>query len=53
MLVLVDQAPLPVEVRVKSSKQLLGGKLVEGYGLTESSPFTHSKFFMGKAEFAR
>lgn len=34
-------APLPVEVRQKF-EELTGGKLVEGYGLTESSPVTHT-----------
>ncbi len=33
-------APLPVEVRQKF-ESLTGGRLVEGYGLTESSPVTH------------
>ncbi|AGL03367.1 long-chain-fatty-acid--CoA ligase [Desulfoscipio gibsoniae] len=33
-------APLPVEVQEKFER-LTGGKLVEGYGLTESSPVTH------------
>ncbi|WP_043934174.1 AMP-binding protein [Bacillus sp. EB01] len=36
-------APLPVEVQEKFEK-VTGGKLVEGYGLTESSPVTHSNF---------
>lgn len=34
-------APLPLEVRRKFEK-LTGGKLVEGYGLTEASPITHA-----------
>jgi len=34
-------APLPIEVRQKF-EELTGGKLVEGYGLTESSPVTHT-----------
>lgn len=34
-------APLPVEVKEQFEK-LTGGKLVEGYGLTESSPVTHA-----------
>jgi long-chain acyl-CoA synthetase len=33
-------APLPVEVQ-KKFEQLTGGRLVEGYGLTESSPTSH------------
>lgn len=33
-------APLPVEVQ-KKFEQLTGGRLVEGYGLTETSPMTH------------
>ncbi|MDR7000918.1 AMP-binding protein [Neobacillus niacini] len=36
-------APLPVEVQQKF-EDVTGGKLVEGYGLTESSPVTHSNF---------
>ena len=34
-------APLPVEVQEQFEK-VTGGKLVEGYGLTESSPVTHA-----------
>ncbi|HBZ82399.1 MULTISPECIES: AMP-binding protein [Brevibacillus] len=34
-------APLPIEVKLKF-EELTGGKLVEGYGLTEASPVTHS-----------
>jgi long-chain acyl-CoA synthetase len=33
-------APLPVEVQ-KKFERLTGGRLVEGYGLTESSPVSH------------
>lgn len=40
-------AALPVEVQNKF-EQLTGGKLVEGYGLSESSPITHSNFIWGK-----
>ncbi|ANB60478.1 long-chain-fatty-acid--CoA ligase [Anoxybacteroides amylolyticum] len=36
-------APLPVEVQQKF-EQITGGKLIEGYGLTEASPVTHSNF---------
>lgn len=36
-------APLPVEVK-KKFEQLTGGRLVEGYGLTETSPVTHANF---------
>lgn len=36
-------APLPVEVQQKFEK-VTGGKLVEGYGLSETSPVTHSNF---------
>jgi long-chain acyl-CoA synthetase len=36
-------APLPVEIQQKF-EEVTGGKLVEGYGLTESSPVTHSNF---------
>jgi long-chain acyl-CoA synthetase len=33
-------APLPVEIQ-KKFEQLTGGRLVEGYGLTEASPVSH------------
>lgn len=36
-------AALPLEVQRKFEK-VTGGKLVEGYGLTETSPVTHSNF---------
>ncbi|WP_077621307.1 long-chain-fatty-acid--CoA ligase [Sediminibacillus massiliensis] len=36
-------APLPLEVQEQFEK-ITKGKLVEGYGLTESSPVTHSNF---------
>jgi len=37
-------AALPVEVQEQFEK-VTGGKLIEGYGLTETSPVTHSNFF--------
>jgi long-chain acyl-CoA synthetase len=40
---LSGSAPLPIEVQEEFEK-VTGGKLVEGYGLTESSPVTHSNF---------
>jgi len=40
-------APLPVEVQDKF-EEVTGGKLVEGYGLTETSPVTHANFIWGK-----
>lgn len=40
---LSGSAPLPVEVQEKFEK-VTGGKLVEGYGLTETSPVTHANF---------
>ncbi|NSL51545.1 AMP-binding protein [Calidifontibacillus erzurumensis] len=36
-------APLPVEVQ-EQFEQITGGRLVEGYGLTEASPVTHANF---------
>jgi long-chain acyl-CoA synthetase len=38
---LSGSAPLPIEVQQKF-EALTGGRLVEGYGLTECSPVTHS-----------
>ncbi|RHW33424.1 long-chain fatty acid--CoA ligase [Lysinibacillus yapensis] len=40
---LSGSAPLPLEVQEKFEK-ITGGKLVEGYGLTETSPVTHVNF---------
>lgn len=40
---LSGSAPLPVDVQEKFEK-ITGGKLVEGYGLTETSPVTHANF---------
>lgn len=40
---LSGSAPLPIEVQ-EEFEGVTGGKLVEGYGLTESSPVTHSNF---------
>jgi long-chain acyl-CoA synthetase len=40
-------APLPVEVQEQFEK-VTGGKLVEGYGLSEASPVTHANFLWGK-----
>lgn len=44
---LSGSAPLPVEVQEKF-EQLTGGKVVEGYGLTETSPVTHSGLLWGE-----
>ena len=40
-------AALPVEVQ-EQFESVTGGKLVEGYGLTESSPVTHGNFLWTK-----
>lgn len=40
-------APLPVEVQEQFEK-VTNGKLVEGYGLTETSPVTHANFLWGQ-----
>jgi long-chain acyl-CoA synthetase len=40
-------APLPVEVQQQWEK-VTGGKLVEGYGLSETSPSTHANPIYGK-----
>ncbi|HVM15675.1 MAG TPA: long-chain fatty acid--CoA ligase, partial [Egibacteraceae bacterium] len=45
-------APLPVEV-AKQFEELTGGKLREGYGLTETSPITHANPIYGQAKKGR
>lgn len=40
---LSGSAPLPIEVQERF-EETTGGKLVEGYGLTEASPITHVNF---------
>lgn len=40
-------APLPLEVQQRF-EELTKGKLVEGYGLSETSPVTHANFIDGK-----
>jgi len=42
-------APLPVEVQTKF-EELSGARLVEGYGLTESTPVTHCNPVFGKGK---
>ncbi|RUL51139.1 MULTISPECIES: long-chain-fatty-acid--CoA ligase [Lysinibacillus] len=44
---LSGSAPLPVDVQERF-EAITGGKLVEGYGLTETSPVTHANFIWGK-----
>ena len=41
-------APLPVEVQRQFEKNT-GGKLIEGYGLSEASPITHANPVYGKS----
>ncbi|WP_110943463.1 long-chain-fatty-acid--CoA ligase [Virgibacillus senegalensis] len=45
---LSGSAPLPSEVQEQFQK-VTNGNLVEGYGLTESSPVTHSNFLHGNS----
>ncbi len=40
---LSGSAPLPVEIQEKF-EEVTGGRIVEGYGLTETSPVTHANF---------
>lgn len=40
-------APLPKEIQ-EQFEEVTGGRLVEGYGLTESSPVTHANFLWSK-----
>jgi long-chain acyl-CoA synthetase len=40
-------APMPVEA-LKRFEELTGGKISEGYGLTEASPVTHANPFSGQ-----
>ncbi|MCL4442352.1 MAG: long-chain fatty acid--CoA ligase [Firmicutes bacterium] len=42
-------APLPLEVQLKF-QELTGGRLIEGYGLSETSPITHCNRLDSKAE---
>lgn len=44
---LSGSAPLPTEVQQKF-QTMTGGKLVEGYGLTETSPVTHANLIWGE-----
>ena len=42
-------AALPVEIQSKF-EEITGGKLVEGYGLTETSPVTHANFVWARED---
>ena len=44
---LSGSAPLPVEVQ-EQFEEMTGGRLVEGYGLTETSPVTHANPIWGR-----
>lgn len=44
-------APLPIEIQEKF-EQLTGGRLVEGYGLTETSPVTHANLIWDRQKHA-
>lgn len=46
---LSGSAPLPLEVQEKF-EQLTGGLLVEGYGLTETSPVTHANLIWDRVK---
>ena len=49
---LSGSAPLPVEVQERF-ENLTGGRLVEGYGLTEASPVTHANPIWGRRKAGR
>ncbi|SFI80285.1 long-chain-fatty-acid--CoA ligase [Thermoflavimicrobium dichotomicum] len=46
---LSGSAPLPVEVQ-EAFEKLSGGKLIEGYGLTETSPVTHANLIYDRVK---
>ncbi|ANE48997.1 long-chain fatty acid--CoA ligase [Paenibacillus swuensis] len=45
-------APLPLEVQERF-EEITGGKLIEGYGLTEASPVTHANNIWGKRKIGK